>query len=153
MTPSASDEGEREIRAGNFAAAEKLLAAAAKADPRGARLQYLLGVSIHEQGNLDRAIACYRKAARLDAGLAGLQRDLGAASLARGRHAEALACYREAMRQEPGDDLACMGAAYALRELGEVVEARRHYQRALRLRIVNRLLAPWRALRRLAGGR
>jgi Flp pilus assembly protein TadD len=141
MTPA--DEGERELRAGNYAAAEKLLAAAAKSAPDAARLQHLLGVAIHEQGKLDRAIACYRKALKLDAGLAGLQRDLGAACAAKGRHAEALACYREAMRQDPADAPACMGAASALRELGEVVEARRLYQRALWLK-VRRWLMPWR---------
>ena len=97
MTPSPADEAEREIRAGNFAAAEKLLAGAAKVDPRSARVQYLLGVSIHEQGNLDRAIACYRKAAVLDSALAGLQRDLGAACMEK-RRAEATPMHARSSR-------------------------------------------------------
>jgi tetratricopeptide (TPR) repeat protein len=143
------DEGERELRAGNFAAAEKLLAAAAKADPRSAHVQYLLGVSIHEQGKLDRAIACYRKALNLDPGLAGVQGDLGAACMQKRRYAEALACYREAMRQDASDDLACAGAASALREMGELAAARQHFQRALWLKTRKRLRAPWLALLRL----
>ncbi|MBI3372304.1 MAG: tetratricopeptide repeat protein [Betaproteobacteria bacterium] len=149
MTQSPADEGERELRAGNFAAAEKLLAGAAKADPRSARVQHLLGVAVHEQGKLDRAIACYRRAVDLDAGLADVRRDLGDAYMARRRYGDALACYREAMRQDASDDLACMGVGSALREMGDLVAARKQFQLALWLKIRRRLRAPWVAMRRL----
>ena len=143
MTQSLADEGEREIRAGNFAAAEKLLAGAAKADPHSARVRHLLGVAVHEQGNLDRAIVCYRKAVKFDAGLADLQRDLGAAYMEKRRFGDALACYREAMRQDASDELACMGVGSALREMGDVVAARKHFHRALWLKSMRLLRAPW----------
>lgn len=151
MTQVPADEGERELRAGNFAAAEKLLAAGAKADPRSARVQHLLGVAVHEQGELDRAIACYRRAVHLDAGLAHVRRDLGDAYFAKRRYGEAAACYREAIRQDASDELACMGVGSALREMGELVEARRHFQRALWLKTTRRLRAPWVAMLRLLG--
>jgi Tfp pilus assembly protein PilF len=143
------DQGEREIRARNFAAAEKLLAGAAKADPRSARAQYLLGVSVHEQGDLDRAIACYRKALKLDAGTGQVHRDLGAAYMQKNRHGDALASYREALRLDANDELACVGAASALREMGDIVAARKHFQRALWLKLRRVLRTPWVALRRL----
>jgi tetratricopeptide (TPR) repeat protein len=133
--PALADEGEREIRARNFTEAEQLLSKGAKAHPGSARIQYLLGVSVHEQGNFDRAIACYRKAAAIDAGIAGLQRDLGAACMEKKRYGDALEAYREAMRQDANDELTCLGAASALREMGDIVEARKLFQRALWLRI------------------
>jgi tetratricopeptide (TPR) repeat protein len=130
-----TDEAEALIRARDFTTAEKLLSKAAKAEPGSARVHYLLGVSVHEQGNLDRAIACYRKAAGMDAAIAGLQRDLGAACMEKRRYAEALEAYREALRQDANDELACQGAASALREMGDIIEARKLFQRALWLRI------------------
>lgn len=151
MTQSLADEGERELRAGNFAAAEKLLAAAAKADPRSARVQHLLGVALHEQGELDRAIACYRRAVQLDAGLAHLRRDLGDAYFAKRRFGEAEACYREAIRQDASDELACMGVGSALREMGDLVAARKHFQRALWLKTRRWLRASWAAIVRYFG--
>jgi tetratricopeptide (TPR) repeat protein len=147
------DEGEREIRAQRFPAAEKILAKAAAADPRSGRAQYLLAVALHEQGALDRAIACYRKAARLDPAQAGLQRDFGLAFSARGRHAEALACYQEALRQDPADERACTGIASAYQALGDAAQARRHFQRGLRMRLRRWLLAPFGLFRNRRGTR
>ncbi|HEY8069223.1 MAG TPA: tetratricopeptide repeat protein [Burkholderiales bacterium] len=144
-----ADEGEREIRVRNFAAAEKLLSKAAQADPASARVQHLLGVSLHEQGNLDRAIACYRKAIKHGGSLPGIQRDLGLAFLAKRRYGDSLACYQQAMRQDPRDELAWQGAASALREMGDIIAARKHFQHALRLKVRRGLRAPWEALRRL----
>ncbi len=132
---TADDEAEALIRARDFTGAEKLLAKAAKAAPDSARVQHLLGVAVHEQGNFDRAIACYRKAAGIDAGIAGLWRDLGAACTEKRRYGDALEAYREAMRRDANDEIACQGAASALREMGDIVEARKLFQRALWLRI------------------
>ena len=135
---------EREIRAGNYAAVEKRAAQAVKAQPASAFAQHLLGASLHGQGQLDRAIACYRKSAQLDAGSAELQRDLGFALLEKGRPKEAIDSFEAALRLEPADDVACTGLATALRDLGVVDAARRTFQRALRLRVRRWLLAPFR---------
>jgi tetratricopeptide (TPR) repeat protein len=143
-TQRLADEAEKEIRALNFAGAEKLLVRAASADARSGRVQYLLAVALHEQGKMDRAIACYRKAVRLEPAQAGLQRDFGMACAAKGRHADALACYEEALRQDPADERACTGAASACQALGDPARARAYFQRGLRLRVRRLLLAPFR---------
>lgn len=139
-------QGEFEIRSRNFAAAEKNLAEAARLAPASPRIQHLLGVALHEQDKLDRAIACYRKAVKLDGNRADAQRDLGAAYMDKRRYGDALGCYREALRLDPDDALACEGAAAALREMGDVIAARKHFQRALRLRIKGRLRRLWNGL-------
>jgi tetratricopeptide (TPR) repeat protein len=137
-----ADEAERAIRSQDFGAAEKLLARAAVAHAGSGRIQYLLAVALHEQGKLDRAIACYRKAAQLDGAQPGLQRDFGLACMAKQRPADALACYLEALRQDPADERACTGAASAYQALGNVAEARTYFQRGLWMRVRRWLRAP-----------
>jgi tetratricopeptide (TPR) repeat protein len=144
---------ERAVRAGDYASAEKRAAQAARQNPASGRAQQLLGATLHGVGQLDRAIACYRKAAQLGADSAELQRDLGHAQLEKGRPAEALRSFEAAMALDPEDDQACTGAAAAQRALGAFATSRQLFQRALRLRIRRRLLAPFRFLgRRRPGG-
>jgi tetratricopeptide (TPR) repeat protein len=128
-------EGEAEIRGGQFGRAEQLLARAVKREPDSARALHLLGVALHEQGALDRAIACYRKSLRLDPQMVEAHRDLAVAHAGMGRHGEALASYREALRIDASDEEASRGVAEALWALGHFSEARRVFQRLLWLKL------------------
>jgi tetratricopeptide (TPR) repeat protein len=145
----AANEAKIQIEAGRFRDAQLLLSKAASDHPRSAQLQYLLGVSIHEQGNIERAIACYRKALKLDSGLADAHKRLGRAHMEKRKYSQALACYREATQINPNDDVAIKGAAYALREMGEFGAARKLLQRALWIQVRDAFGGPWRTLRRL----
>jgi len=147
--PPLIEQGERELAAGRFPEAEKLLSKAASTNPGSARAQHLLGVAIHEQGNIDRAIACYRKALKLEPRFADAHQVLGRAYMEKRKFGDAFGCYRDAMTINPSDEVACSGAASALRELGDFVAARKLFQRALWLRVRRWSSAPWRALRRL----
>ena len=128
-----------EIHAARFKSAEQLLARAVKQMPDSARAQHLLGVALHEQDAVDRAIACYRKALRLDPEMIEAHCDMAAAHTAKGRPTEALASYREALRIDADDEDASRGAAEALWALGQFSEARRIFQRVLWLKLRNGL--------------
>ncbi len=100
---------------------------------RVARLHYMMGCSLLEQGNRRDSIACFRNALAVDPGFAKAQNNLGCALEAEGKLAEASECYRAAIGLDPklADALYNLGNAH--RQLGDSKQAIEHIRRALEL--------------------
>src|SRR5262249_27114956 len=72
--------------------------AAVAAHPRNAAARTSLGGALHDKGDRDGAIACYREAVRLDPKFAVAQNNLGVALRNKGDLDGAITCFREAIR-------------------------------------------------------
>jgi len=82
-----------------------------------------LGVELDFKGQVDEAIACYKKAIELDPKNATAQNNLGAALTRKGQVEEAIACHRKAIELDPKDASAHINLGFALAGKGQLDEA------------------------------
>lgn len=90
-------------KANELAAAYQLYLLALMLEPAYAPALHLIGVIAAAGGQLDQAIALFRKAIRIDDAVAAYHTDLADALAAQGKLAEAIAHYRDALRLAPDD--------------------------------------------------
>lgn len=114
----------------NLASAEDYLRRAG-AQPQAL---HLLANLYQDRGELDHAVACYRRALRLAPGLAELHNDLGTAYFAKGWYQEAAECYRAAIGLKADHFTAHANLGETLMKLGRYREARKSMQAALAVR-------------------
>jgi tetratricopeptide (TPR) repeat protein len=95
--------------------------------------QYLEGVKLQQQGQLDAAIAAYQKALRLNPNMAEAYLNMGAALAAQGKQTEAIAAYRQAITRNPNIPQAHHNLGNALAQQGQYDEAIAAYQQAIRI--------------------
>ena len=93
-----------------------------------------LGAALVGHGQIDEALAHYRKALEIRPDYVEAHCGLGVALADRGEVDEALAHYRKALEIEPGFAEAHNDLANALADRGQVDEAIAHYQRALEIK-------------------
>ncbi len=91
------------------------------------------GMSLHELGKREEALAAYEQALRLDPNNASVHECRGLVLGQLGRREEALAAYEQALRLDPNDALTHRCRGDMLRELGRREEALAAYEQALRL--------------------
>jgi tetratricopeptide (TPR) repeat protein len=92
-----------------------------------------LGNALAGRGQVDKAIAHYRKALEIKPDFADAQNNLGAALAGRGRVDEAITHYRKAVEIKPDLAKAHYNLALALADHGRPDEAIDHFQKALGL--------------------
>jgi predicted O-linked N-acetylglucosamine transferase (SPINDLY family) len=101
--------------------------------PDYAESQINLGSSLLDQGNVDDAIACYRRALEARPDLAVAHNNLGNALKAQGKIDEAIASYRRALERQPDYAKAHNNLGNALTDQGKLDEAVAACRRALQL--------------------
>src|SRR5262249_27686307 len=92
-----------------------------------------LGVALAGKGQLDEAIACFRKALALDPKDAQAHTNLGNALRRKGDLDGAIACYRTAIALDPKHATAHHNLGKALAQKGRVDEAIACYKKAIEL--------------------
>jgi predicted TPR repeat methyltransferase len=90
-----------------------------------------LGNVLQSRGNLEEAIASYRKALSIKPDLAEVYSNLGKALQDLGKLDEALASYRAALSIDPDSTPAYIGMGNALREAGKLEEEIACYRRVI----------------------
>lgn len=120
------------LQAGRGADAVAPLEYAARSMPRDPAPLNLLGVACQQSGDLDGAIAAFRKALARDSDFTDAHFNFGNALRDAGRHAEAAEQYRETIRLEPGFADAHYNLALAEVQLGHFEAAIEGYRTALR---------------------
>jgi tetratricopeptide (TPR) repeat protein len=104
---------------------ERVLRAAAVADPDDPHAPYLLGLLLYDRRRYHEAIACWRRSARLDPTFPTVHRDLGLAAFnVLGRPAAARAAYRRAFRLDPTDGRVLYELDQLRKRLGDPPAAR-----------------------------
>jgi predicted O-linked N-acetylglucosamine transferase (SPINDLY family) len=93
-----------------------------------------LGNALKGRGDLEGAIACYRRAVELRPGFAEAHYNLGLALSELGRAEEAIACYRRAVELRPDYAAARNNLGNALKGRGDLEEAVACYRRAVELK-------------------
>jgi tetratricopeptide (TPR) repeat protein len=88
-----------------------------------------LGVALTDKGQVDEAIACYRKALALDPKFALAHSNLGAALAGKGQLDEAIACFHKALALDPKFALAHCNLGLALASQGRFAESLAAYKR------------------------
>ncbi len=86
-----------------------------------------------QKGQVEEAIARYRKALEIDPDYADAHNNLGSALFRAGRVDEAIPHFEDALRINPGDAKAHNNLATALAQKGRVAEAVTHYQKVLEI--------------------
>ena len=100
--------------------------------PQNPRAWNNLGYAYMTAGQIDSAIASYRRATALQPKYALAHLNLGAARIAQGRYNAAMAPLSEAVRLEPNDANAHNELAFVLQQLGDPAQALVHYRAAVR---------------------
>jgi tetratricopeptide (TPR) repeat protein len=100
---------------------------------RAAVHHYNLGIVQHENGQVDDAIASYRKAIELDPKLTEAYNNLGTILADKGQVDEAIACFRKAIELEPKLTAAHNNLGRMLADKGQVEEAIASYHKAIEL--------------------
>ena len=120
---------------GEHADAERYKRLAADLTPAGvtAAEELQKGISLHQQGRLDEAIARTLAAVALDPKLAQARFNLGVYFSEKGLLDEAIAHTRAALALDPGSVGAHFNLGYFLHTRGRLDEAEREYREALRL--------------------
>ena len=90
-------------------------------------------IALAEKGQLDEAIACYKKAIALDPKLAAAQNNLGLLLKGNGQWEEAVACYKKAIELDPKLAKAHYNLGVALADKGQLREAIASYKKAIAL--------------------
>jgi len=91
------------------------------------------GITYHNQGRLEEAIACYRHALSIQPDHVDARSNLGVAFQHQGRLDDALECYYQALRLKPDHAVGHNNVGSILQLQGKPEEAARSYQEALRL--------------------
>jgi tetratricopeptide (TPR) repeat protein len=103
--------------------AERVAAAAVKADPTKSKAYGVLGLAERVNFKLDESAAAYSKALELDPNSASLRRNLAEIKRATGKADEAVALYRDAVTADPKDLLSQNGLVLSLFDAGKTEEA------------------------------
>ena len=103
-------------------------------NPRCWMAEYNLGLALKNQGQLDQAIAHYRRAINIWPDYVEAHYNLGGAYIEKGEFDEALAEYRRAIEIRPDEADSHNNYGSALRELKQFDQAEIEYKRALSLR-------------------
>ena len=102
-------------------------------DALRAEFYFYRGAAQYDEGQLDEAIASFRKAIELQPDYAGAHNNLGAALHDKGQLDEAIISYRKAIELQPDYAEAHNNLGVALREAGQEEEAQRQLDEARRL--------------------
>jgi tetratricopeptide (TPR) repeat protein len=111
----------------------QLWASVIRAAPHNARAHYNLGTLLRRRGQLEPAIAAYRRSLELAPEEPQTHYNLANALTARGEVAAAVDHYRRALALDPGYGIAHLNLANRLQAQGEVGAALEHYRLALEL--------------------
>ncbi len=103
-------------------------------DPNDVEAEYLLAISLQEQGKVEAAAAAYRSLIGRAPGHVDAYNNLGVAYKAMGRLEEAVAAYREALRLRRDHAASWSNLGNALKALGRQNEAEAAYRRAIEVR-------------------
>ena len=104
------------------------------ANPRSGVAHYELGALLFKRGDVDGAIAEYRRALKLRPDFAYARGELGNFLAGKGRYAAAAAQYRKAIAGRPRAAEDESNLANVLLSMGNTAAARRHLERALAIR-------------------
>ena len=108
------------------------MAPALELRPDFAQAHYNLGNALRDQGNLDDAVACYRRALELRPDYAQAHNNLGVALCDLGKPDEAVACCRRALELRPEDAQTHFNLGSALEWTGDLTGAEDCFRSALR---------------------
>jgi len=92
-----------------------------------------LGLAVLEKGQVDEAMAYFRKALEVDAGFVDAHNSLGLVLLQEGHVQEAIAHFQEAVRLRPDFAVAHNNLGNALRQDGQLDAAVNHFQQSLEI--------------------
>ena len=115
-----------------FADPVSLWADAAAKSPKKFRPNFILGISLGEQGKLDEAIVQYGNAIRIKPDEVDIRINLGNALARKGRLQEAISEYSEALRLRPYFPHAHNNLGLILAQQGRIDEAIAHFSEAIR---------------------
>ena len=107
--------------------------AALAANPNSWLAHNNLGNDLFERGQVDEAMAHYKRAVDIEPRYATAHYNLGGVLRQKGQLDEAIAQFRKALEIQPVYSMAHYNLGEALREKGEMDEAIAHYQRALEI--------------------
>src|SRR3989449_2451490 len=102
--------------------------------PESAEAHYQRGVALSAQGQLDEAIAAFRKALELRPNYPEALKELGTAFLRKGQLDDALTSYRKALEQRPNYAEVIHNIGLVLAEKNQLDEAITYYQKAIALK-------------------
>jgi tetratricopeptide (TPR) repeat protein len=105
-----------------------------EADPRDAVHHMLLGLALHDSGDLKGAISAHREAIRIKPDSAEVHYNLGNALRDSGDLKGAIAAFREAIRIKPDSAEAHYNLGYALRDSGDLKGAIAAFREAIRIK-------------------
>jgi serine/threonine-protein kinase len=111
----------------------RFLTAAVVARPDSAMARDYLGTALHQLGELDEAIACFRQAIALDPRYAPAHNGLGAALRDSGNVEEAIACFRKAIALDPREPRPYQNLAVIWQGKGKTGEAIACYRKTIEL--------------------
>jgi protein O-GlcNAc transferase len=131
---SYKEQGDRQVKAGQWEAAAQSYRQALEIDAQDAETHNKLGDIYYERQALPEAETCYRQALKIKPDDNEAQINLGLTLDEQGRHAEAEACYRQVVTQKPEHALAHFNLGIALTSQGRLVEAEQSYRRALEIK-------------------
>jgi tetratricopeptide (TPR) repeat protein len=107
---------------------------AARMEPASAMMQYNLGQSLHEQGQLDQAVLAYKRAIELDPGYTEAHANLGQAWNQLHDFQQAIEAFEKAMDTGPPSPITLSNAAHAYRMTGKLERTLALYREALSIR-------------------
>jgi tetratricopeptide (TPR) repeat protein len=100
---------------------------------RNPNAHYNLGVALAGRGQIDKAIAHFRKVLEINPNDVDARNNLGLALAGRGRTDEAIAHYRKVLEIKPDYELAHYNLGVTLAGRGQIDEAIAHYRKALEI--------------------
>ncbi len=129
------DEGERFLRAGDHASAERTFRLAVAAAPDSSVAHSKLGVALAQQGRLDDAIAVFTQAVAMQPPYAPAYSNLGNAYREKGLLAESLAAYERALAIDPDYWVAHQNLGVLYKQMGRLGDAVEHFKKATKLSV------------------
>ena len=124
--------GQQALRRGDAAAAVEAYTNTIERWPGSPLGYYSRGRARQQAGDASGAVDDYREATRLDPGFVDAQLALGQLQAELGEHEASFFAFRRVLEHEPNHLDALIGAEYALRRLGRLVDAKQALERALR---------------------
>lgn len=129
------EQGERELGAGNYAAAERLFAQAIAAAADSAVSHSKRGVALVHLGRVDEAIAEFSRAVALQPGYAQAYSNLGNVYREKGQLTEAIAAYERALAIDPDYWVAHQNLGSLYKQMGRLSDAVAEFKKATRLSV------------------